>query len=114
MNSETILQKLEQLDENEAFRTAMSNAGSPKEAVKVLAEYGVEISEQELLSLSAGAQAEGELTEDSLENVSGGCLIRWIVRYIARSRYSGGGGGFSSGGGGGGSFGGGGGGGGGR
>lgn len=111
---DNLQKQLARLENDEAFQNALSSANSPAEAVKVLAEYGVKISEQELLSLSAGAPAEGELTEDSLENVSGGCLIGWIVRYIAASRYSAGGGGFSSGGGGGGSFGGGGGGGGGR
>ena len=107
MNSEKILQKIDVLHENEAFQSKFSRVETPTVAVRVLAEFGIEITEQELMQLSMNVCREGQLEGNELENVSGGSLLGWLIRSIAAKRYSSGGGGFSFGGGGGGAFGGG-------
>lgn len=100
----------------ERLEEKLKNAASLDEAIQACAEEGITVTKEQLEAVLS-PDPEGELSDEALDNVSGGGVIDWIRRYIRRSRasnYSAGGGGFSSGGGGSGSFGGGGGGGGGR
>jgi len=60
MNSEEIAKKFEKIS-------------SVDEAVNILKEYGVETTEEELTAMFP--KEEGELTDDNLENVSGGFML---------------------------------------
>lgn len=88
----------------------IANAQSDEEVLKIFADAGYPITREQL----EAETADGELSEDMLDAVSGGSVMNWIRRAIDRyrarrnaSNYNGGGGGFSSGGGGGHAFGGG-------
>ena len=92
-----------------ALEEKLRGAESLDEVVQVCAEAGVPVTKEQL-ECPAVSGPDGELSEDALDNVSGGGVIDWIrriYRYYRPSNYNGGGGGFSSGGGGGSSFGGG-------
>ena len=85
------------------------NAETVEEVVQVCTEAGIQVTKEQL-EAELLPQTEGELSEDMLDNVSGGgifSLVRRIISYYRASNYNGGGGGFSCGGGGGGAGGGG-------
>lgn len=80
------------------------NAETVEEVVQVCTEAGIQVTKEQL-EAELLPQTEGELSEDMLDNVSGGgifSLVRRIISYYRASNYNGGGGGFSCGGGGGG------------
>lgn len=66
-------EKLKALAENEEFTEKLKQTESMEEAIKLFAEYGVEVTEEDLKNLMA-AVPEGELDEAALENVSGGFI----------------------------------------
>lgn len=74
MNSELVA-KLAELSENEEFSKKFEKAETPEAALAILAEYGVETTEEELRELVA-KKNEGELTADELEDVAGG--VNWV------------------------------------
>lgn len=87
-----------------ALEEKLRGAESLDEVVQVCAEAGIPVAKEQL-ECPAVSGLDGELSEDALDNVSGGGVIDWIrriYRYYRASNYNGGGGGFSSGGGGGG------------
>lgn len=87
----------------------IQQAETVEEVVQACAEEGIQVTKAQL-EAEMLPEIDGELSEDMLDNVSGGGIfriIRTIVSIYRASKYNGGGGGFSSGGGGGGSFGGG-------
>lgn len=85
----------------------ITNAQSEEELLRVLADAGMPITSAQLHA--AVETGNGEMTEDALEAVSGGCILPWLIIrawYNRRSGHGGsfsGGGGFGGGGGGGGS-----------
>ena len=66
--------KIAELIENEEFNKKAEGATSTEELVALFAEYGVEVTEEEISSFAARAGA--ELDESNLEDVSGG--VRFI------------------------------------
>ena len=62
--------KIAELIENEEFNKKAEGAASTEALVALFAEYGVEVTEEEINDLVASAGA--ELDESSLEDVSGG------------------------------------------
>ena len=66
----------EELSRNEEFKSKLENAQSVSELVEILREYGIETTEEELEA--AYAAQEGELSEENLEDVAGGCI--WFPR----------------------------------
>lgn len=84
------------------LETQITNAQSEEELLQILADAGMSITSTQLhAAMESGA---GELAEDAMESVSGGCGLPWIIIqswYKRRSRGGGGSGSFGSGGGGG-------------
>ena len=80
----------------------ITNAQSEEELLQVLADAGMPITSAQLhAAVEAG---DGEMTEDALESVSGGCIMLppWLIIrtwYKHRSKGGGGGGSIGSGGG---------------
>ena len=58
---------------SEEIAKKFEDAGSMDEVLAILKEYGVDATEEELMN--ALADETGELSEDQLENVSGGLLL---------------------------------------
>ncbi len=89
----------EELMNDESFNAKLSEAQDLKEVVSLLAEYGIETTEEQL---KAALPKEGELEETELENVAGGSFIGWVayrIGYtIGRSIRGGGHGSFGGGG----------------
>ena len=77
----------------------ITNAQSEEELLQILANAGMSITSTQLhAAMESGA---GELAEDAMESVSGGCALPWIIIhswYTRRGRSGGasGGGGGSS------------------
>ncbi len=59
----------------EEFKERLITAKSPEELVKLAGEFGVEFSLENAQKLYDKLHAEGELSDDELEGVVGGCVI---------------------------------------
>lgn len=76
---------IEKLAENEAFVKELGAAHTPEEVKSVFAAYGVEMTKEEAAVIidTAKTNPDGELSEDSLDAVSGGILVStlggWLV-----------------------------------
>lgn len=68
-------EKLKKLLEDPSFQEALSKTTSAEEASALLAQHGIQITPDELLA--ALTPPEGELDENTLDGVAGGC--RWCV-----------------------------------
>jgi len=80
MNEKLI--KITELIQNEEFNARADSTSSPEELLALFAQYGVELTEEELRGFAAPA---GELDEASLETVSGGWssiknFLDWLRR----------------------------------
>lgn len=77
-------EKLKNLMEDPAFQEAFSKTASAEEASALLAQHGIQITPEELTA--ALAQPEGELSENELDEVAGGCWCAWhrFVRALAK------------------------------
>lgn len=67
---------------NEKLAQQLAACKSNEETLKVLADNGIQVSAEEMDELMEAAKvqaSEGELSEDSLENVAGGAKFRFIV-----------------------------------
>ena len=89
--------KLDALMENEAFVEELKTVETVEQAVALFDREGVKVTADELNKIVEDGQSDN-LSEDDLDNVSGGCLIHLgihIIRGILNSRKrSHGGGGF--------------------
>lgn len=75
MTQTELKKKLDELNENEEFVSRMAECESIEEMVSLFGEQGIIVDADELesaLKFSAVQSEDGELSEDSLENVSGG------------------------------------------
>jgi predicted ribosomally synthesized peptide with nif11-like leader len=68
-----LVRKVEELTQNEEFKLRISQMENAEEIVEAFRAEGVEITSGDLQAAIA-AQKSGELSEDMLENVSGGAL----------------------------------------
>ena len=72
---EMIINKLQELGNDQEFAAKMQAAESAQDMLSVLAEYGIEATEEALvkaLACEAMTTEDGELSEEMLGNVSGG------------------------------------------
>lgn len=100
---------MEDIQISQELEEKVRNAETVEEVVQACAEAGIQVTKEQL-EAELLPETEGELSEDMLDNVSGGGIfsfVRRIISYYRASNYNGGGGGFSRGGGGGGAGGGG-------
>lgn len=70
---------------NEKLAQQLAACKSNEETLKVLADNGIQVSEDEMDELIEAAKvqaSEGELSEASLENVAGGARLRFFVPII--------------------------------
>lgn len=79
---------------NGALQEKITNAESLEEIVKILAAEGIEIAVEQLEAALAksGAEEMGELTEDALDDVSGGAsaagiVIKTIIEMIKKGKF---------------------------
>ena len=84
---------LEQM--NPELQAKLDSAESLDDVVRVCEEAGIAVSREQLEAMDV-PMADGELTEEALDAVSGGSVVGWIFRYWwrnrGRNRSSGGGG----------------------
>ena len=66
--------------EDPSFQEAFSKTASAEEASALFAQHGIQITPEDLTA--ALAQPEGELNEDALDGVAGGCGWCVILRRI--------------------------------
>lgn len=87
-------EELARLLENEAFQAEIKDAKSAEEMQEIMARYGVEYTDDEVNELcaeiAARYQAEldgnnGEISEDFLENVSGGAKAGTKAKAVAKA-----------------------------
>lgn len=74
-------EKLEKLLEDPSFQEAFSKTASAEEASALFAQHGIQITPEELIA--ALTPPEGELNEDALDGVAGGCGWCYIIKRIA-------------------------------
>ena len=86
--NETMINKLQALAENQEFAEKMQDVADTAEMVALLKEYGVEVTEAELAQcMSFSEVTDGELGEDMLEGISGGCGVCKVLERIAKEIY---------------------------
>lgn len=83
-------QKLQELKNDQAFISKLSECKSGENLMEVFSEHGINFSEDELEIIKKMAEAEqanGELSEEALENVSGGvvtlCALAMSCVFVA-------------------------------
>lgn len=78
---------IEKLAENEAFVKELGAAHTPEEVKAVFSRYGVEMTLEEAAAIIEAAKtgADGELSEDSLDAVSGGILVSTLGAWLVYS-----------------------------
>ena len=81
MTKEQLQAKIAALKDSDAFLREVDEASTPEEMIRVFADHGIEVSENELGDIAAQIRPDSgeELSEDDLENVSGGSLIMIIM-----------------------------------
>jgi len=74
------IEMIENLLNSETFMEAASGIQTLEQLQKLFAQNGVELTMEELkaLTASAGAEANGELSDEELDNVAGGGFISWL------------------------------------
>ncbi len=71
---------LKELLSNQEFNEKLSGVKNLTEAIDLLSEYGVEVSEEELESAIKSAEdSSDELEEDALEAVAGGVYLSPVI-----------------------------------
>ena len=88
MNNE----QLAALMENEQFTAEMEKAESAEQFQEVFARYGVDLSLEEIRkemkqAEEAAENADGELSEDALEDVAGGITFGGCIRFFWPRRF---------------------------
>ena len=78
MSREELTEKVNELLENPQFVEALTETKSREDMARVLGEFGVKVTAEELDDILASVPASGELSEEDLEAVSGGCSY-WII-----------------------------------
>lgn len=78
---------IEKLAENEAFVKELGAAHTPKEVKAVFTNYGVDMTLEEAAAIieAAKTEADGKLSEDSLDAVSGGILVSTLGAWLVYS-----------------------------
>jgi predicted ribosomally synthesized peptide with nif11-like leader len=82
-----MMKKVEELSQNEEFKTRIAQMESVEEVAAAFQAEGVKVTAEDLQT-AAAAQQSGELNEGALENVSGGLNILqmnpayWITKWI--------------------------------
>ena len=71
---------------NDEIRAKISNAASMDEVVRICAEAGIPVTKEQLEASDNTTGAEGELSEEALDAVSGGSLIGLIWLLYRRRR----------------------------
>jgi predicted ribosomally synthesized peptide with nif11-like leader len=66
-----MMKKVEELSQNEEFKARITQLGSAEEIAAAFQAEGVEVTAKDL-QIALATQQSGELSEDSLESVSGG------------------------------------------
>lgn len=83
--NENIIEKLKELENNPEFIEKTAAAGSADEMLAVLGEFGIQLAEADLKDLLAGnaiVSENGELSEDALDNISGGGFWDWLEKFV--------------------------------
>lgn len=75
MIRDEVMEKLSPLWENEEFVKAMAAAETDEDVIKLFADNGISVTEEEVAEVRASAATMGELDEEDLEEVSGGFIM---------------------------------------
>lgn len=66
---------VQELEQNEDFKQSLANVSTPEEVQALMAQYDIEVSIEEINDMIE--MPDGELQESDLEDVSGGCGLRF-------------------------------------
>ncbi|MBR2834522.1 MAG: Nif11-like leader peptide family RiPP precursor [Coriobacteriales bacterium] len=78
---ELLLSKVAE-DKKEEFIAALRETTTKEERTEILKNFGVELTKEEFEAITA--EEEGELSDDDLENVAGGCVCICCAHNCAR------------------------------
>lgn len=78
---------IEKLAEDEVFVKELGAAHTPEEVKTVFNAYGMEMTLEEAVAIIEAAQAgaDGELSEENLDNVTGGILVSTLGAWLVYS-----------------------------
>ncbi len=77
-------EKIRELFSDETFVSSLLELETPEEVQKALAEKGVDLTIDEICTVQKSLmQSDGELSEEDLENVSGGSIIATLIIVVA-------------------------------
>ena len=71
--------KIEALKADGAFMAKVAEVKTPDELIKLFAEQGVDVTEEEIKAAVDVSSANGEVDESTLENVTGGSVLGTIL-----------------------------------
>ena len=75
-----------QYEASEALKEKLGKAESMEDVVRAFSEEGIEVSAEQLEAmLNEATSADGEISEEALNHVSGGAPLRAWLRYIPRT-----------------------------
>lgn len=74
--------KFEELMNDVSFQEQLSAAAGPEEVVALFAAKGIDVPVEIAAEVFAPVSADGELSEDALEDVAGGCLGGSILYHL--------------------------------
>ena len=77
--NEKIVAAFQELKDNQVFQQRLENAGSPEEIQEILKDYDVDMSIEEVQKMIQ--ETAGELSEDDLADVAGGCRFPNLVGF---------------------------------
>ena len=88
MNKNEIIEKLNALSENQEFADRVAMAATEEDAAAVLRAYGVDVTVDQLYELMAVVPEyeDGTLSEEALEDISGGGLFSFFKRLWDRGQ----------------------------
>lgn len=82
------IEKLEALQNNEAFKQELMEIDTEEGLKETLKKYEVNLTIEEIQELTAKQETE-ELSEEDLDNVAGGAkllpVVLWFIRYIFKN-----------------------------
>lgn len=74
MNKQEIIERVQNLFEDDQFKAKLANAESLDEMAALFQEEGIQVTGADLEAALSKQQDVGELSEENLENVSGGLI----------------------------------------
>ena len=82
MTQEQFEARMEELLKDEAFCEELKACPGPQEIADLFTQKGIEIDAEDVMALAKGLQENGEISDEDLENVSGGSLLAFLAGVV--------------------------------